>query len=79
MCCFKDYRNFEKLNSIVQDALIVGIRLIQTLPEDPEKAAKKTGGEKEDGEKEGKKTGEGKATDKDDKENEKEKENTGMI
>lgn len=34
MCCFKDYRNFEKLNSMVQDTLSVGIRLVQTLPED---------------------------------------------
>ena len=37
MCCFKDYRNFEKLNSMVQDTLSVGIRLIQTLPEDNER------------------------------------------
>ncbi|XP_052272263.1 ubiquitin carboxyl-terminal hydrolase 34-like isoform X3 [Dreissena polymorpha] len=37
MCCFKDYRNFEKLNSMVQDSLSVGIRLIQTLPGDSEK------------------------------------------
>ena len=51
MCCFKDYRNFEKLNSMVQDALIVGIRLIQTLPEDNEKEIKKNEGEKENGEK----------------------------
>ena len=52
MCCFKDYRNFEKLNSMVQDALIVGIRLIQTLPEDNEKEIKKSEEEKQDGEKE---------------------------
>jgi hypothetical protein len=37
MCCFKDYRNFEKLNTMVQDTLSVGIRLIQTLPEDNER------------------------------------------
>ena len=55
MCCFKDYRNFEKINSIVQDALIVGIRLIQTLPEDNEKEIKKEGEEKEKGETEGEK------------------------
>ncbi|XP_052769790.1 ubiquitin carboxyl-terminal hydrolase 34-like isoform X3 [Mya arenaria] len=37
MCCFKDFRNFEKLNSMVQDTVSVAIRLIQTLPEDNEK------------------------------------------
>jgi len=41
MCCFKDYRNFEKLNSMVQDTLSVAIRLVQTLPEDNEKELKK--------------------------------------
>ena len=54
MCCFKDYRNFEKINSIVQDALIVGIRLIQTLPEDNEKEIKE-GEKKEKVENEGEK------------------------
>ena len=48
MCCFKDYRNFEKLNSMVQDALSVGIRLIQTLPEDNEKELREKRVEKED-------------------------------
>ena len=54
MCCFKDYRNFEKINSIVQDALIVGIRLIQTLPEDNEKEIKESE-KKEKAENEGEK------------------------
>lgn len=40
MCIFKDIRNFEKLNSMVQDTLSVGIRLIQTLPEDNERELK---------------------------------------
>ncbi len=34
MCCFKDYKNFEKFNNIVQVILHRGIRLIQTLPKD---------------------------------------------
>ncbi|KAL3873492.1 hypothetical protein ACJMK2_036602 [Sinanodonta woodiana] len=42
MCCFKDLRNFEKLNSMIQDALSVGIRIIQTLPDDIEKEIQQT-------------------------------------
>ncbi|KAL4238015.1 Ubiquitin carboxyl-terminal hydrolase 34 [Mactra antiquata] len=41
MCCFKDYRNFEKLNSMVQDTLSVGIRIIQSFPDDNEREIRK--------------------------------------
>nr|KAG5696977.1 hypothetical protein BaRGS_008439 [Batillaria attramentaria] len=34
MCCFKDFKNFERFNNIVQVILTVAIRFIQTLPED---------------------------------------------
>ncbi|XP_021379697.1 ubiquitin carboxyl-terminal hydrolase 34-like isoform X3 [Mizuhopecten yessoensis] len=34
MCCFKNSKNFEKLNNMVQLILSVAIRVIQTLPED---------------------------------------------
>lgn len=34
MCCFKNAKNFEKLNNMVQLILSVAIRVIQTLPED---------------------------------------------
>lgn len=34
MCCFKDFKNFERFNNIIQIILTVAIRFIQTLPED---------------------------------------------
>ncbi|XP_048258866.1 ubiquitin carboxyl-terminal hydrolase 34-like isoform X4 [Haliotis rufescens] len=37
MCCYKDFKNFERLNNIVQVILVVAIRFIQTLPIDYEK------------------------------------------
>ena len=40
MCCFKDFKNFERLNNIVQVILNVAIRIIQTLPQDTEKEQK---------------------------------------
>ncbi|XP_053405325.1 ubiquitin carboxyl-terminal hydrolase 34-like isoform X2 [Mercenaria mercenaria] len=77
MCCFKDYRNFEKLNTMVQDALSVGIRLIQTLPEDNEKELtqreKDTTVEKDDKEDAKKMAESGSEGEKTDKESESEK------
>ena len=37
MCCYKDFKNFERFNNIVQIILTVAIRFIQTLPIDYEK------------------------------------------
>lgn len=32
MCCFKNYKNFERLNNLVQVAVNVAIKFIQSLP-----------------------------------------------
>ena len=34
MCCYKEYKNFERFNNIVQAMLNVAIGFIQTLPQD---------------------------------------------
>ncbi len=33
MCCFKDFKNFERLNNIVQVAMNLAIKFIHTLPQ----------------------------------------------
>ncbi len=33
MCCFKDYKNFERLNNVVQVAMNLAIKFIHTLPQ----------------------------------------------
>ncbi|XP_055956902.1 ubiquitin carboxyl-terminal hydrolase 34 [Patella vulgata] len=37
MCCYKDFKNIEKLNNLIQTVLRTAIRLIQTLPTDIQK------------------------------------------
>lgn len=41
MCCFKNLKNFEKLNNMVQVICSVAIRVIQTMPEDFNKEQQK--------------------------------------
>ncbi|XP_041355094.1 ubiquitin carboxyl-terminal hydrolase 34-like isoform X3 [Gigantopelta aegis] len=41
MCCYKDFKNFERFNNIVQIILTVAIRFIQSLPIDYEKEREK--------------------------------------
>lgn len=52
MCCYKDFKNFERLNNIVQVILSIAIRAIQTLPEDYELELVKESQKKELAEKE---------------------------
>ena len=33
MCCYKDFKNFERLNNIVQVAMNLAIKFIHTLPQ----------------------------------------------
>ncbi|KAL5008333.1 hypothetical protein ScPMuIL_013914 [Solemya velum] len=48
MCCFKDLKNFEKLNNMVQIILSVAIRVMQTLPDDIRKQNEKDEGDREE-------------------------------
>jgi hypothetical protein len=41
MCCFKNLKNFEKLNNMVQVICSVAIRVIQTMPEEFDKEQQK--------------------------------------
>ncbi|XP_064599572.1 ubiquitin carboxyl-terminal hydrolase 34-like [Liolophura sinensis] len=52
MCCYKDFKNFERFNNIVQVILSIAIRAIQTLPEDYELELVKESQKKELAEKE---------------------------
>ncbi|ESO90146.1 hypothetical protein LOTGIDRAFT_164457, partial [Lottia gigantea] len=47
MCCYKDFKNIEKLNNLIQTVLRVAIRLIQTLPSDIQKEIDKAKDEEE--------------------------------
>lgn len=47
MCCYKEFKNFERFNNIVQIMLTVAIRHIQTLPEDYAKEKKEQQSEKD--------------------------------
>ncbi|XP_078316021.1 ubiquitin carboxyl-terminal hydrolase 34-like isoform X4 [Crassostrea virginica] len=46
MCCFKNLKNFEKLNNMVQVICSVAIRVIQTMPDDFDKEQNKSQEEK---------------------------------
>lgn len=52
MCCFKNLKNFEKLNNMVQVICSVAIRVIQTMPDDFDKEQNKSQEEKSSDKKE---------------------------
>ena len=49
MCCYKEYKNFERFNNIVQAMLNVAIGFIQTLPQDCQQQRDGPSDRKDDG------------------------------